>query len=227
MCIRDRYQRRLTGFSPGMGRPNTGAAWPHARIRLKSAPGSYTYCGLSLATEGLRAAMVWDFLPTSLPITIPIQLEYATAPQPALRVCDPPSPYKPRHPENTAVYQLFEEHFDSYVRAYEERFEPRSGPLRPVVVQSVEQFLACGRLQGGFAPIRCPKCGAEHLVAFACSDRSSVAAAQLDLRWVFDWPHEGFSRHTFVGANLFMQRLLNRFRADLSRRRLTLGHAST
>ena len=43
---------------------------------------------------------------------------------------------------------LFETHFDSYVRAYEERFEPRSGPLRPVVARSVEEFLSCGRLQG-------------------------------------------------------------------------------
>jgi len=47
------------------------------------------------------------------------------------------------------LYQLFENHFDSYVRAYEERFESQHGPLRPVVVRSVEQFLACGRLEGG------------------------------------------------------------------------------
>ena len=32
---------------------------------------------------------------------------------------------------------------------------------------------------------------------------------------VFGEPREGFSRHTFVGGNFFMQRLLNRFRADL------------
>jgi hypothetical protein len=44
-------------------------------------------------------------------------------------------------------YQLFEIHFDSYVRAYEERFEARSGPLRPAVVRSVEEFLSCGRIQ--------------------------------------------------------------------------------
>ena len=49
-----------------------------------------------------------------------------------------------------------EDHFDSYVRSYEERFEPRSGPLCPVVIHSVEEFLSCGRLQGGFAGIRCP-----------------------------------------------------------------------
>jgi hypothetical protein len=33
---------------------------------------------------------------------------------------------------------------------------------------------------------------------------------------VFGEPREGFARHTFVGANFFMQRMLNRFRNDLS-----------
>jgi hypothetical protein len=32
---------------------------------------------------------------------------------------------------------------------------------------------------------------------------------------VFGEPREGFSRHVFVGGNFFIQRLLNRFRADL------------
>jgi hypothetical protein len=73
-----------------------------------------------------------------------------------------------RLPERSAFYQLFETHFDSYVRAYEERFEPRSGTLRPVVVRSVDDFLSCGRLQGGFARIRCDKCRKEHLLAFSC-----------------------------------------------------------
>ena len=62
-----------------------------------------------------------------------------------LHVADPPAVYRPRHPERTAFYRLFQDHFDSYVRAYEERFESHSGPLRPVVVRSVEEFLACGR----------------------------------------------------------------------------------
>ena len=86
-----------------------------------------------------------------------------------LQIADPPAVYRPRHPEKTAFYQLFQDHFDSYVQAYEERFEPQSGPLRPVVVRSVEEFLACGRLEGGFARLRCPKCRAEHLLALACA----------------------------------------------------------
>jgi hypothetical protein len=86
--------------------------------------------------------------------------------------------YRPRHPERTVFYQLFEDQFDSYVRAYEQRFEPRSGPLRPVVVRSVEEFLSCGRLEGGFARLRCPKCHAEHLLAFSCRPRGICSSCQ-------------------------------------------------
>ena len=93
-------------------------------------------------------------------------------------ISEPAAEYRPRHPERTGFYQLFETHFDSYVRAYEERFESRSGPLRPVVVRSVEEFLACGRLQGGFARIRCPKCHAEHLLTFSCRTRNFCSSCQ-------------------------------------------------
>jgi hypothetical protein len=86
--------------------------------------------------------------------------------------------YRPRHPEQTEFYQAFEDHLHSYVRGYEERFEARSGPLRPVVARSVEAFLDCGRLQGGFARIRCPKCRDEHLLAFSCRTRNFCSSCQ-------------------------------------------------
>jgi len=69
-------------------------------------------------------------------------------------LAEAPAAYRPRHPERAGFYQLFETHFDSYVRAYEERFEARSGPLRPVVVRSVEAFLTaggCKEVSPGFA----------------------------------------------------------------------------
>ncbi len=65
--------------------------------------------------------------------------------------------------ESAGVYRLFEEHFERYVREYEERYEPQEGSLRKVVPASVEAYLACGRLEGGFARIRCPDCRAELL----------------------------------------------------------------
>jgi hypothetical protein len=97
---------------------------------------------------------------------------------PGLLVCDPPAFYRPRHPEAQVFYKVFEQHFDSYVGAYEERFEARSGPLRRVVRDSVEQFLACGRLQGGFARLRCPSCKSEHLIAFSCRTRNFCSSCQ-------------------------------------------------
>jgi hypothetical protein len=95
-----------------------------------------------------------------------------------LGIADPPAVYRPRRPEKTAFYRLFQDHFDNYVRAHEQRFEPRSGPLRRVVVRSVEEFLSCGRLEGGFARLRCPKCHAEHLVAFSCRQRGICSSCQ-------------------------------------------------
>ena len=86
----------------------------------------------------------------------------------ALLVGEPEAVYRPRHPERTVLYRLFERHFDDYVRTHEERFERTSGPLRPVVLRTVEAYLDCGRLFGGFARLRCPKCEGEHLLALSC-----------------------------------------------------------
>ena len=86
--------------------------------------------------------------------------------------------YRPRHPEASSFYRLFEQYFDEYVYAYEERFEPRSGPLRAVVRRSVEGFSSCGRLEGGFARLRCGSCGGEHLLAFSCQTRNFCPSCQ-------------------------------------------------
>ena len=66
---------------------------------------------------------------------------------------EPSGVYRPRHPERTVVYRLFEERFERYLREYEDRSEPREGSLRKVVPTAVEAYLACGRLEGGFARI--------------------------------------------------------------------------
>jgi len=89
-----------------------------------------------------------------------------------------PRVYQPRKPERTAFYQLLEQHFDDYVYVYEERFEPKAGPLRAVVRPTVEAFFGCGRLHGGFARLRCPSCRTEHLVAFSCPTRNFCSSCQ-------------------------------------------------
>ncbi len=42
-----------------------------------------------------------------------------------------------------------------------------------------------------------------------------VVAEDVPISSVFGEPREGFARHTFVGGNFFIQRILNRFRRDL------------
>ncbi len=86
--------------------------------------------------------------------------------------------YRPRHPERTGFYRIFEGHFEQYVGTYEERFGHRSGPLRPVVTRTVEAYLDCGRLFNGFARIRCASCGSEHLLAFSCQTRNFCPSCQ-------------------------------------------------
>ena len=43
---------------------------------------------------------------------------------------------------------------------------------------SVNAYLDCGRLHGGFARIRCPTCHAEHLLAFSCRVRGLCPSCQ-------------------------------------------------
>ncbi len=90
-------------------------------------------------------------------------------------VAEPATVYRSHHPEQTVFYQLFDKHFDDYVYAYEERFEAKAGALRSMVRPTVEAFLDCGRLYGGFARIRCPSCHNEHLLAFSCQTRNYVS----------------------------------------------------
>jgi hypothetical protein len=96
----------------------------------------------------------------------------------SFRVCEPEAVYRPRHPEKLAFYQLLERHFDSYLYAYEERFEPSAGPLRSVVPKTVEAFLACGRPEGGFARLKCEACGGEHLLSYSCATRNFCPSCQ-------------------------------------------------
>ena len=99
-------------------------------------------------------------------------------PSSSVRSKPPASRYRPRHPERTALYRLLESGFEDYVLVHPDRYESRWGPLREVVRRDVHAYLACGRLLGGFARIRCPRCRAEHLLAFSCRTRNLCPSCQ-------------------------------------------------
>jgi hypothetical protein len=96
--------------------------------------------------------------------------------------------YQPRRPQETPLFRLVEDHFETLLRVHEEEFEPRYGRLRRAARRAVEKFLDCGVLERGFARVRCDRCRAEFLVTFGCKARvlcPSCHAKRLEI-WS-DW----------------------------------------
>ena len=86
--------------------------------------------------------------------------------------CSDPLPlYQPRDPHASDLWQLLDQHFDSFRQVYDERYQAKYGFWRPVIDRSVAAFLQCGDLQEGFARVRCPDCKHEMFVAFSCKQR--------------------------------------------------------
>ena len=79
--------------------------------------------------------------------------------------------YHPRNPESSSLWLLFNNHFESFVQCYEERFERKYGYLRNVIRNVVEKYLRCGDLKEGFARVKCEDCHHEFLLAFSCQGR--------------------------------------------------------
>jgi hypothetical protein len=85
-----------------------------------------------------------------------------------------PTPdYHERHrPEQTVVYQVFQQHWPAFREQAEE-----VGGLPKFVVREVEEFLRCGRLEAGCLHCRCRRCGYSHLVAFSCKRRGAICSS--------------------------------------------------
>ena len=69
------------------------------------------------------------------------------------------------------MWSLLDDHFDSFLSQYAERFEKSYGWYRKVIGTVVDEYKKCGDLQHGFARIRCPGCRHEFLLAFSCKGR--------------------------------------------------------
>jgi hypothetical protein len=88
------------------------------------------------------------------------------------RPCVEPLPlFHPRDPQASDLWRLVDRHFETFHRAYGERFQAKYGFWRPVVARSLAAFLRCGDLHQGFARVRCPDCHHEMFVAFSCKQR--------------------------------------------------------
>ena len=79
--------------------------------------------------------------------------------------------YRASNPRKSPLWQCAHRHFAEFVEIYPHDYQPRLGPLRPVIPQVVHKFLDCGNPERGFARVRCDHCRHEYLLAFSCKSR--------------------------------------------------------
>ena len=79
-----------------------------------------------------------------------------------------PVHYERRRPEETILYQLVQEHVETFFAQVET--ETGSG-LPDFIKDEFDAFLECGVLSHGFLRLRCADCAHEKLVAFSCKRR--------------------------------------------------------
>ncbi len=76
--------------------------------------------------------------------------------------------YERRRPEDTTLYQLVQEHLETFLA----QVEAQTGAALPQFVKDeFDAFLECGILAHGFLRLRCADCADEKLVAFSCKRR--------------------------------------------------------
>jgi hypothetical protein len=75
--------------------------------------------------------------------------------------------YRPRAPEQTTLYQAVSQHFE----AFKVHVAEREKYLPKYVEDEFMAFLECGRLENGFARLKCKDCDHERLLAFSCKRR--------------------------------------------------------
>ena len=75
--------------------------------------------------------------------------------------------YRPRTPEKTVLYELIEENFPAFLN----ELSAKDKNLPAYVEEEFKAFLDCGRLENGFARLKCSDCRHEKLLALSCKRR--------------------------------------------------------
>ena len=86
--------------------------------------------------------------------------------------------YRARIFGDNPLHKIFNDHWQNFVGAYEERFQQTCGALRGTAKRVVKRFLDCGNPMNGFARIKCSTCGAERLLHFSCKTRGFCPSCQ-------------------------------------------------
>jgi predicted Zn-ribbon and HTH transcriptional regulator len=78
--------------------------------------------------------------------------------------------YRPRQPDKSLLHQLVQQHLETMLA--EARAKTEHGFGYPGHVEKAfRNYHACGRLELGFARVRCKSCGFERLLGFSCRSR--------------------------------------------------------
>ncbi len=88
-----------------------------------------------------------------------------------LREAAVPAPQQPqyqrRRPEQTSLYRLVREHYESFAA----EVEAQGTSLPPFVKDEFDACLECGILANGFLRLTCDGCARDTLAAFSCKRR--------------------------------------------------------
>ncbi len=71
--------------------------------------------------------------------------------------------YQRHRPEQSLLYQVIEQHYP----VFSTHLAEQGRGLPEYVQREFEDYLKCGRLEGGFLRVRCDTCHTERLVAFS------------------------------------------------------------
>ena len=84
-----------------------------------------------------------------------------------------PGIYKPRRPQETLVFQIIQEHLETWL-ALRRDASPDVDPVPACIENEFRKTLTCGILCYGFARCLCtnPECSHQYLVAFSCRSRA-------------------------------------------------------
>lgn len=75
--------------------------------------------------------------------------------------------YRRRRPEQTVLYRVIQENYQTFASLCEEEDQPLPAFIR----REFEKYLACGMLSEGFSRVHCGSCGYDRLVGFSCKRR--------------------------------------------------------
>ena len=82
-----------------------------------------------------------------------------------------PGTYRRREPEKTVLYQVVQQHLETFLEQARDRSDSGLG-LPWFVEREFRNYARCGVLAHGFTRIRCQACGDELLLAFSCKGRT-------------------------------------------------------